>query len=377
VTPQSDVFVSAAIMAKERIDSRVPHLLAELEALSPRVVEDRGTPWLTAKAAWRAMPSHATHHLVVQDDVRLAGGFVSTVRGLVPSHPTSPIAFYANANSTNGFRVRMTAFMGGGLVRAAAREWVPSLALLLPRSVVDELLAVADLAEGDDDEVLADLFQSEDRDPLLITVPNLAEHDDEPSTGWYSHHGLRRSASFAADAPPASSFPPIDMHDDGWRDPSIFFDPGFAAIEWGTRIEQNWRLGRERHVPWYEIARLFHLHVPAVLASLEPPAGLLDDGDTDPPFPRFWTEALVACFLDGMAWRIWWTGGRTDSPAQGTIYRDAVSRLICAGAGRFMDDAVSMDTVAELAREAFHAGMAHGGRFTPADVRSALARRVW
>ena len=165
--------VTAAVMSTDRSDSRLPHILEQLAPLRPVVVKDRGNPWMTSRAAWSSAGPQATHHLVVQDDVRITPALASTVVELAAAYPDGAFAFYAQWDTNCAYRVRMAAFGGDPLVQASSRDWVPAQGLLLPREVFAAIAELPDDADRDDDEVLAALlYRSALARPVGITVPN-------------------------------------------------------------------------------------------------------------------------------------------------------------------------------------------------------------
>src|SRR5947209_11655393 len=114
--------VTAAVMTCDRADNRLPHIIDRLRPLRPALIRDHGNPWKTARAAWSAAGPGATHHLVVQDDVRISRLLPDAVQRLADAHPDLGVAFYAPWNTNCGYRVRMAALGGECLVEASARD---------------------------------------------------------------------------------------------------------------------------------------------------------------------------------------------------------------------------------------------------------------
>ena len=163
----------------------------------------------TAAHAWASMDPDATHHLLLQDDITLAPGFLDRVRMYAESHPDLPIAFFTNWASRNGAVVRYAA-RAGAAGAWAVPEYVPTQALLLPDSVssefVDYVRRNPDSGLEDDDALR--LFFAAVGTPLLLAVPNLVEHLSVRSVAGNDGHGDRAASVFATDTelpPPVPS----------------------------------------------------------------------------------------------------------------------------------------------------------------------------
>lgn len=155
-------------------------------------------PLRTAVRAWRHCPAGSTHHLVVQDDVLLAADFITHVTDTVTARPDAVIALYANSTSWNGALARVALLAGYGWASPSPVDYFPTLALVMPCPVAHEFAGYAARAlrhEQDDDEVLARFLRQTGHEALL-RVPNLVEHDDQPSLVGYDTQGVRRSVAF-------------------------------------------------------------------------------------------------------------------------------------------------------------------------------------
>ncbi|MET9426634.1 hypothetical protein [Streptomyces sp. NPDC003036] len=202
----SGIVISAAVMSHPRRQAEAARLAEALGrwhtevALDPRP-DGPPTTLRTAWAAWAAIRPGATHHLVLQDDVELCRDFAERVEAAAREHPDTPLAFYANWDSWNGAATRAAAFAGARWVPAVPGEWIPTLALLLPRRDVEDLLSAThpDRAEPEpDDVVLARELRARGR-RVLISVPHLVEHTGQPSLVGNDLYGPRHSACFADD----------------------------------------------------------------------------------------------------------------------------------------------------------------------------------
>ncbi|MFD5417263.1 hypothetical protein ACFWJT_04365 [Streptomyces sp. NPDC127069] len=202
--------ISAAIMAHPRRLDEAGRLADTLRPWRARIAVDpdpHGPPTTlrTARAAWSLIGAGATHHLVLQDDVEPCRDFVRRVEAAALEHPDTPLAFYANWNSWNGAATRAAALQGASWVPAVPGEWVPTLALLLPRHDVEALLSAVsgeDAAPEPDDVVVARELAARRRG-VLISVPHLVEHVGSASIIGNDRYGPRHSACFADDVPDA------------------------------------------------------------------------------------------------------------------------------------------------------------------------------
>lgn len=199
--------ISVAIMAHPRRLDEARRLADTLRPWQAAIAVDpapHGPPTTlrTARAAWSRIGAGASHHLVLQDDVELCRDFVRRVEAAVEEHPDTPLAFYANWNSWNGAATRAAALQGASWVPAVPGEWVPTLALLLPRHDVAALLSAvpaADAPPEPDDVVVARELAARHR-RVLISVPHLVEHVGSTSLMGNDRFGPRHSACFADDA---------------------------------------------------------------------------------------------------------------------------------------------------------------------------------
>ncbi|MGP3937820.1 hypothetical protein [Nonomuraea sp. KM88] len=200
-----DIRISVAIMHHPRRADRVTSLLASCAPLDARVIVDpdpSGTPspLRTAKRAWAAVPDDATHHLVLQDDVRLSAGFAAHLADAVRARPRHAVALYSNWNSPqNSYFVRRAAAAGSAWAPLSQEEWIPTQGLVLPAERARELAAyLAPISDDirDDDEMVA-LFCAERGLPVLAAVPHLLDHEDTPSLA--GHPGSFHATVYAGD----------------------------------------------------------------------------------------------------------------------------------------------------------------------------------
>ncbi|GAA0918922.1 hypothetical protein Vau01_117940 [Virgisporangium aurantiacum] len=149
----------------------------------------------SARLAWAAAEPHATHHLVVQDDVEPAAGFAAAVAAGVAQHPDAALSFFAEWGSRTAALVRLAAMAGASWV-PMINPYVPTQALVLPAPLASDLAAFlrAETAddEPDDEAILRFLERRGTR--MLVSVPNVVEHLDLPSLTGNEDHGVRRAA---------------------------------------------------------------------------------------------------------------------------------------------------------------------------------------
>ncbi|MGW0836142.1 hypothetical protein [Streptomyces prunicolor] len=192
--------------------AKIPDLLRRCAPLMPRVIDDPDpsgppSPLRTAKRAWAAIEPGATHHLVLQDDVRPAPGFARQLLEVIGHRPHHAIALYVNWNTPqNAYHVRRSVAVGSPWAPLSPVEYTPTLGLVLPADLAAEL---ADHLAGfpdvlrDDDEVVA-VFLRQRGTPVVAAVPHLLEHGDDDSMAGNDAHGLRCATVFAGDCPPST-----------------------------------------------------------------------------------------------------------------------------------------------------------------------------
>ncbi|MFF4364913.1 hypothetical protein [Streptomyces sp. NPDC001594] len=366
--------ISAAVMAHPRRLAEAARLAEALRPWQAVVAVDPDpdgppTTLRTARAAWSRIRPGATHHLVLQDDVEPCRDFLRRVEAAVSEHPDTPLAFYANWNSWNGAATRAAALQGASWVPAVPGEWVPTLALLLPRRDVTALLSAVPEAGAEpepDDVVLARELAARGRG-VLISVPHLVEHVGSASIIGNDRFGPRHSACFADDvtAPEAGrpgsagtlpQPPPVLVHRPHGHAHVVLTAPGGAdgeplflsreAYLRGTPVAE--RAGKR----WQEArAALAGLRVPDALMWLCEEIwhgghllGLHTPPTAHPPSP-----ALVRVAL-----RSWILGGSAGDPDHRLWIEQRVTRLTglaeeAFAAGR--DDRRTHGPVPDLPRE--------------------------
>jgi len=195
--------MSAAIMTHPTRIEQAARLATKHPALNfsiacdPEPGQPRGS-LRTSRLAWSQVAAHATHHLVIQDDVLLHPDFDPVLEAAVSAMPDRAIAFFSEWGSQTSYAIRLGALAGAGWVEAV--DWyVPSLALVLPADAAREFDSFAEnhrfRSKIEDDDLLYE-FLRELGIQTVIPVPNWAEHADGPSLAGNDSHGLRKATVF-------------------------------------------------------------------------------------------------------------------------------------------------------------------------------------
>ncbi|MEU5693162.1 hypothetical protein [Actinosynnema sp. NPDC020468] len=219
----------------------------------------------TSIAAWSTVPAGSTHHLVLEDDARLAPDFVAHLERAVAKAPDAAIALYTNWNSRAGAAVRLGA-LAGARWAVPPTEYTPNVALVLPAAVAARFGPFARASGGSwpDDVVLARYLRHAGVRTLL-TVPNLVQHGEFPSVSGNDLHGLRQAACFGV--------PP----DDDWSADRIVTPTAVPFVKFGLALGTVRREGGWSTVGAARLDRL--LGVPEPPADVLAQAGPTTDGE--------------------------------------------------------------------------------------------------
>ncbi|MFD9538596.1 hypothetical protein [Streptomyces sp. NPDC060022] len=208
-SPARRIVLSAAVITHPVRKEAARALVEQHPELDLQIVVDPrpdDPPWAlrTAVEGWRRAGPHATHHLVLQDDVSLCAGFAGHLHEALRARPDDALSFFTDWNSRSS-----------GLLRQAAlnrRSWapvisafVPTQAMVLPSEPALELSGfMREHAEpGEPDDVAALRFLRSAGIRPLMSVPSLVEHLDVPSIVGNNHLGVRRAACFLPEPPSA------------------------------------------------------------------------------------------------------------------------------------------------------------------------------
>lgn len=169
-------------------------------------------PWRTYREALER-PWDGDVRLVLQDDVLVCDGFVETVEAVAAARPDRVVAFFVGGNPMLHRRaVLQAAGLHQRYVDLSLATWIPAVATLWPRRLVEPLCSFVDAQRWPpsftaDDEIIG-RFLSREREVPIATVPSLVEHPDTvPSL---ANH--RR----AADGLDAGRRAALWMGDEGW-----------------------------------------------------------------------------------------------------------------------------------------------------------------
>ncbi|GAA0975011.1 hypothetical protein GCM10009555_032240 [Acrocarpospora macrocephala] len=212
------VKIGASVMFHPKRRPAAQALAAQLADFNCALAEDPSpggppTSRRSALRAWSQARADTTHHLVLQDDVILGADFVSAVSKAAGLHPDCALVLYTNWNCWNGAAVRLAAATGGTWARAVRGEWVPTLALLLPRADAAGVVAEGSPAECAElpDDVFVQRYLERVGRSTLISLPNLVEHASGPSVMGHAH-GPRNSVCFIEN---------VNLAENYWQTPSI------------------------------------------------------------------------------------------------------------------------------------------------------------
>lgn len=253
--------ISVTIMHHPRRRDRIPALVQAVRPLQAQVVADPDptgipSPLRTAKVAWNTIAEGATHHLVLQDDIRLHEDFAGQLQRAVSRRPLEGISLYSHWDSPhNSYLVRRAAVAGSPYAALSTWEWTPTQGFCLPvdraRDLAKFLSTIPDEVKDDDEMVV--IFCREQGIDVVATVPHLVDHRDDPTLA--EHPGSFHATVFA---------PRARLDSGHWgRAPHLQHRLARMAIDSGHVVEfMNSRCGLrflgdginepvEHQFPWY------------------------------------------------------------------------------------------------------------------------------
>lgn len=192
------VSLSAAVMTHPRRLDAARRLAKQLPELDPQVVVDpdpTGNTLETSRLAWSAVADHATHHLVLQDDVLPCDGFETRVVNAIADQPEASLSFFTDWGNRSANLSRIAA-MRDSRWSEIVDIFVPTQALVLPAAVAR---AFAGYRADDDTPDDVALYDHSRTLPRYVHVTNYVDHDDVPSLVGNNDLGSRRSACFTPD----------------------------------------------------------------------------------------------------------------------------------------------------------------------------------
>lgn len=198
-TTRDEYHLSGAITAHPRRAKEAAALAEQVGSLDVVLDPDPDGPptgFRTTMLAWSSIPERSTHHLILHDDMVVSASLLERAERAIREFPDAALAFIAFWNSRNGAAVRQGALAGARWV-TATNEYTPLNALILPKDVARGFVDYATRRAGSwPDDVLLQRYLRDEGVRTLISVPNLAEHDELPSLIANDNQGARRSACF-------------------------------------------------------------------------------------------------------------------------------------------------------------------------------------
>lgn len=152
------------------------------------------SPWRTFQRCLHEAPPGCTHYLILQDDVLPCRRFLWAAVEAIRHRPTEIISFFVNdlahASSTMLVQNAQTCLAWSPL--HPTERFVPTLALALPRGLVDDLAVYhTDAVNPIADDEIVGRWRRERGLPVWLTVPNLVQHDEEAPSVLLGHRDSR------------------------------------------------------------------------------------------------------------------------------------------------------------------------------------------
>ena len=195
--------VSVSIMAHPSRAARAERLRSRFSRFPARVCYDpepAGPPSTvrTARLAWQPWDPAATHHLVLQDDVTLTDDFEATLLEVIAHEPAAALGLFCEWGSYTSYAVRL-ALMSGHAWTESVDSYFPTVAGVLPRRAAEGLAAhlAGTVAEAIDDVTVFSYLTHGERLRILLTIPQLVQHEGDVSIIGNGPHGVRRSTLLA------------------------------------------------------------------------------------------------------------------------------------------------------------------------------------
>ncbi|MBY8881444.1 hypothetical protein [Actinacidiphila acidipaludis] len=216
--PPAPYSVSVSIMAHPSRAARAERLRARFSVFPARVCYDPepdGEPSTvrTARLAWQPWDPSATHHLVLQDDVTPTDDFEATLLEVVGHEPAAALGLFCEWGSYSSYAVRL-ALLSGHAWTESVDSYFPTVAGLLPREAAAGLAAhlASRGADAIDDVAVFSYLTDAARLRVLLTIPQLVQHDGDVSLIGNDGHGVRRSTLLA---------PELARDGEWWRRPRL------------------------------------------------------------------------------------------------------------------------------------------------------------
>ncbi|HCT77881.1 MAG TPA: hypothetical protein DGT23_15080 [Micromonosporaceae bacterium] len=289
-----DLVVSAVVMAHPRRLEAATALRDRHPELDMSIVTDPdpdGPPdaLRTARRAWRSVPDHATHLLIVQDDMLLVDDIKDQVYAAAEAMPGQVLCFFTEWGSRSSHALRLATVEGADWV-PVIDPYIPTAAHMLPAGIARRL---ADYAGEVPDDVLLLHFAKQEGMTPYISVPNLAQHTPvtslmgndliqgpRPAAWWASPQGLLGSKVSKQSVIPHLLI--FEGYSVCWVDGQFIRTHNFLDQRFGIDLRQQ--------LEWF------------VEAMVEvDPAGLIRDVVAEPLLLQFWLTVLAYGAVAGVA----------------------------------------------------------------------------
>ncbi|WP_144679427.1 hypothetical protein [Cellulosimicrobium sp. TH-20] len=333
---------------------RAAHPDLDLQVVVDPEPDGPPTAWRTARAAWAAVPSRATHHLVVQDDVLLAAGTRDWLLGAIRARPHEALCLFVEWGARTAHAVRVAALLGQGWT-AVVDDYVPCVALVLPAEVARgyDAYALAETSPDTPDDVVLRKYLARAEMTAVAPTRGPVEHDTDTSLVGNSVMGLRRAVSFGGDDAPAPSSPCLPALDqvpyyDWWDQQAALFIPDATTEDGWARLRGGPALARFGMTP----ARLSD-ECGRLLRALAGAPRLLDVVSRILVDEIYFVSFLVGAIARSTGPVVPFPGDPVATAALATLPHGALRRVLPAH---------RLDEVAELLGPVVEAGVRHGVR---------------
>lgn len=153
----------------------------------------------TARLAWQAVDSEATHHLVLQDDAVPCDGFLDHLLRAIAARPHDALSLQTEWGSKTSYAVRLAALCGAAWAEVVD-HYVPDIGIVLPAHLARGCGTFSGY-QGRHSDVAVRAYLSEVGANALVTVPNLVQHGQPASLCGHDWQGERPSTYVAPGEP--------------------------------------------------------------------------------------------------------------------------------------------------------------------------------
>lgn len=290
-----DVVLSAVVMAHPRRLQAAQRLRDQHPELDLGLVLDpepeaEPNALRAARLAWASVPDHATHLLVVQDDMLPVPDIAEHVRQAASLMPQAVLSFFTEWGSRTSHALRLATVQGASWVKTID-PYVPTTLHLLPADVARKVATYPAVSPDEADDVLLLRFVEEFEVPAYASVPNLAEQ--APVTSLMGNDLIQGIRPAAWCASPQGGFGsrvadlPVVPHLLIFQGYSVCFMPGQSP-------KTHDYLSQHRGISLRQQLEMFG----EAMAELDP-AHTIRDRVPEPILLQFWLTALVYGMVAG------------------------------------------------------------------------------